>query len=100
MQGRAIYQFLKLKKKNNSLYVSVLEEWSHSCNFKKNFNLFFVIISRGYLGPGGIGDNFSYPTCTGGAAAVIDRWILGEKHMYGSFTGKVTSHMLQSISPR
>ncbi|KAL6487083.1 hypothetical protein MHYP_G00037090 [Metynnis hypsauchen] len=32
----------------------------------------------GYLGAGGIGDNGLYPNCTGGAAAYIDRWLLGD----------------------
>ncbi|XP_048366593.1 heparan-alpha-glucosaminide N-acetyltransferase isoform X2 [Sphaerodactylus townsendi] len=36
----------------------------------------------GYLGPGGIGDSGEYPNCTGGAAGYIDRWLLGEKHIY------------------
>ncbi|XP_038599291.1 heparan-alpha-glucosaminide N-acetyltransferase-like [Tachyglossus aculeatus] len=37
---------------------------------------------RGYLGPGGIGDDGKYPNCTGGAAAYIDKWLLGENHIY------------------
>ncbi|XP_068607102.1 heparan-alpha-glucosaminide N-acetyltransferase, partial [Brachionichthys hirsutus] len=36
----------------------------------------------GYLGPGGIGDMGRYANCTGGAAGFIDRWLLGEKHIY------------------
>uniref|UniRef100_A0A8D3C3S1 Heparan-alpha-glucosaminide N-acetyltransferase catalytic domain-containing protein n=1 Tax=Scophthalmus maximus TaxID=52904 RepID=A0A8D3C3S1_SCOMX len=36
----------------------------------------------GYLGPGGIGDMGLYPNCTGGAAGFIDRWLLGENHIY------------------
>ncbi|XP_028314685.1 heparan-alpha-glucosaminide N-acetyltransferase isoform X2 [Gouania willdenowi] len=36
----------------------------------------------GYLGPGGIGDMGLYSNCTGGAAAFIDRWLLGEDHVY------------------
>ncbi|XP_053533647.1 heparan-alpha-glucosaminide N-acetyltransferase [Ictalurus punctatus] len=36
----------------------------------------------GYLGPGGIGDFGLYPNCTGGAAGYIDRWLLGENHIY------------------
>uniref|UniRef100_A0A672I284 Heparan-alpha-glucosaminide N-acetyltransferase catalytic domain-containing protein n=1 Tax=Salarias fasciatus TaxID=181472 RepID=A0A672I284_SALFA len=36
----------------------------------------------GYLGPGGIGDMGLYANCTGGAAAFIDRWLLGENHIY------------------
>ncbi|XP_036591414.1 heparan-alpha-glucosaminide N-acetyltransferase-like [Trichosurus vulpecula] len=37
---------------------------------------------RGYLGPGGIADDGKYFNCTGGAAAYIDKWILGENHLY------------------
>nr|XP_033481018.1 LOW QUALITY PROTEIN: heparan-alpha-glucosaminide N-acetyltransferase [Epinephelus lanceolatus] len=37
---------------------------------------------RGYLGPGGIGDMGLYANCTGGAAGYIDRWLLGESHIY------------------
>ncbi|XP_066487376.1 heparan-alpha-glucosaminide N-acetyltransferase [Tiliqua scincoides] len=37
---------------------------------------------RGYLGAGGIGDLGKYPNCTGGAAAYIDHFLLGEKHIY------------------
>ncbi|XP_069096296.1 heparan-alpha-glucosaminide N-acetyltransferase-like isoform X1 [Pleurodeles waltl] len=42
----------------------------------------------GYLGPGGIGDQGRYPTCTGGAAAYIDKWLLGENHIFGHPTCK------------
>lgn len=37
---------------------------------------------RGYLGPGGKHDNLVHQNCTGGAAGMIDRFILGESHMY------------------
>ncbi|KAM6972084.1 heparan-alpha-glucosaminide N-acetyltransferase [Aplochiton taeniatus] len=37
---------------------------------------------NGYLGPGGIGDMGLYPNCTGGAAGHIDRWLLGDSHIY------------------
>lgn len=36
----------------------------------------------GYLGPGGIGDMGLYSNCTGGSAGLIDRWLLGENHIY------------------
>ena len=39
-----------------------------------------------YLGPGGLYDNASHVQCTGGAAARIDRWLLGEDHIYKWFT--------------
>ena len=56
---------------------------------------FFVVLlcffgyCRGYLGPGGIGNHGSYPNCTGGAARVVDEWVLGERHMYSLGTAKV-----------
>lgn len=43
----------------------------------------------GYLGPGGIGDMGLYPNCTGGAAAFIDRWLLGENHIYQTPSSRV-----------
>ncbi|XP_023685539.2 heparan-alpha-glucosaminide N-acetyltransferase [Paramormyrops kingsleyae] len=43
----------------------------------------------GYLGPGGIGDFGQYPNCTGGAAGLIDRWLLGEKHIYQTPSSRV-----------
>ncbi|XP_039607023.1 heparan-alpha-glucosaminide N-acetyltransferase isoform X1 [Polypterus senegalus] len=50
----------------------------------------------GYLGPGGIGDFGQYPNCTGGAAGYIDRWFLGENHIYQN----PSSHVLyQSTVP-
>ncbi|XP_029706224.1 heparan-alpha-glucosaminide N-acetyltransferase-like [Takifugu rubripes] len=43
----------------------------------------------GYLGPGGIGDMGLFPNCTGGAAGFIDRWLLGEKHIYQNPSSRV-----------
>ncbi|XP_071757941.2 heparan-alpha-glucosaminide N-acetyltransferase isoform X1 [Centroberyx gerrardi] len=43
----------------------------------------------GYLGPGGIGDMGLYANCTGGAAGFIDRWLLGEKHIYQTPSSRV-----------
>lgn len=37
---------------------------------------------RGYLGPGGLTAYSKYPNCTGGAAAYIDRLVLGTAHIY------------------
>lgn len=37
---------------------------------------------EGYVGPGGDTDQGQYANCTGGAAAWIDRLILGENHIY------------------
>lgn len=49
----------------------------------------------GYLGPGGIGDMGLYTNCTGGAAGFIDRWLLGENHIYKSPSSRViyATHM-------
>ncbi|XP_061687164.1 heparan-alpha-glucosaminide N-acetyltransferase isoform X1 [Syngnathoides biaculeatus] len=49
----------------------------------------------GYLGPGGIGDMGAYPNCTGGAAGLVDRWLLGENHIYQTPSARVIygSHM-------
>lgn len=44
---------------------------------------------RGYLGPGGIGDMGLYANCTGGAAGYIDRWLLGESHIYQNPSSRV-----------
>ncbi|XP_064782809.1 heparan-alpha-glucosaminide N-acetyltransferase isoform X2 [Oncorhynchus masou masou] len=43
----------------------------------------------GYLGPGGIGDMGQYPNCTGGAAGYVDRWLLGENHIYQTPSSRV-----------
>ncbi|KAF7664073.1 hypothetical protein LDENG_00190400 [Lucifuga dentata] len=49
----------------------------------------------GYLGPGGIGDMGLYANCTGGAAGFIDRWLLGENHIYQTPSSQViyATHM-------
>lgn len=44
---------------------------------------------NGYLGPGGIGDMGLYPNCTGGAAGYIDRWLLGDGHIYQNPSSRV-----------
>ncbi|CAN9510449.1 unnamed protein product [Ophioblennius macclurei] len=46
----------------------------------------------GYLGPGGIGDMGLYANCTGGAAGFIDRWLLGENHIYQTPSSRVIYH--------
>ncbi|KAM9857368.1 heparan-alpha-glucosaminide N-acetyltransferase [Aulostomus maculatus] len=43
----------------------------------------------GYLGAGGIGDMGLYANCTGGAAGFIDRWLLGENHIYQTPSSRV-----------
>ncbi|KAF5890420.1 proto-oncogene tyrosine-protein kinase receptor Ret isoform X1, partial [Clarias magur] len=52
----------------------------------------------GYLGAGGIGDNGLYPNCTGGAAAYIDRWLLGH-NIYWHPTCKAMYHTTQPFDP-
>ncbi|XP_017320515.1 heparan-alpha-glucosaminide N-acetyltransferase isoform X5 [Ictalurus punctatus] len=52
----------------------------------------------GYLGAGGIGDNGLYPNCTGGAAAYIDRWLLGH-NIYWHPTCKTMYHTTQPFDP-
>ncbi len=49
--------------------------------FRSKIKLFYY-----FLGPGGLYNNASHIYCTGGAAATIDRWLLGEKHIYQNFT--------------
>lgn len=49
-----------------------------------------ISLSRGYLGPGGIGDMGLYANCTGGAASFIDRWLLGENHIYQTPSSRVS----------
>ncbi len=52
------------------------------------------LICSGYLGPGGplVPWNGTYgglENCTGGAAAYIDKWILGKNHIYQHPTVKI-----------
>ena len=44
----------------------------------------------GYIGPGGLHQNSSHENCTGGAAGLIDRVILGVNHVYPDPTCKDT----------
>ena len=50
--------------------------------------------SRGYIGPGGLANFNTTPTCTGGAARVIDVAIFGEPHIYQHPTCKDLYHCL------
>ncbi|XP_063048172.1 heparan-alpha-glucosaminide N-acetyltransferase [Engraulis encrasicolus] len=52
----------------------------------------------GYLGAGGIGDEGLYPNCTGGAAAYIDKWLLGH-NIYHWPTCKALYHTTQPFDP-
>lgn len=71
--------------------------------FKLAIPLLFVkllspcCLDRGYLGPGGIGDMGLYPNCTGGAAGYIDRWLLGEKHIYQNPSTRVCPLLKQLV---
>ncbi|KAJ6661666.1 hypothetical protein lerEdw1_013905, partial [Lerista edwardsae] len=56
-------------------------------------------LHRGYLGPGGIGDDGKYPNCTGGAAGYIDKWLLGENHIYHYPTCKELYKTTQPFDP-
>ncbi|KAI4874299.1 hypothetical protein NFI96_023186 [Prochilodus magdalenae] len=53
----------------------------------------------GYLGPGGIGDFGQYPNCTGGAAGYIDRWLLGESHIYQTPSSRVVYQTTVPFDP-
>jgi len=46
-----------------------------------SFYCFFFSLFRGYIGPGGIADPYSY-NCTGGNAGYIDRHFFGSHHIY------------------
>ncbi|KAI7805205.1 hypothetical protein IRJ41_001817 [Triplophysa rosa] len=52
----------------------------------------------GYLGAGGIGDYGLHSNCTGGAAAYIDRWLLGDK-IYWHPSCKVLYRTTQPFDP-
>ncbi|XP_072440058.1 heparan-alpha-glucosaminide N-acetyltransferase isoform X2 [Chiloscyllium punctatum] len=54
---------------------------------------------RGYLGPGGIGDFGQFVNCTGGAAGYVDRWLLGEKHIYQHPSCKILYHTTVPFDP-
>uniref|UniRef100_A0AAR2LCZ9 Heparan-alpha-glucosaminide N-acetyltransferase catalytic domain-containing protein n=1 Tax=Pygocentrus nattereri TaxID=42514 RepID=A0AAR2LCZ9_PYGNA len=53
----------------------------------------------GYLGPGGVGDFGQYPDCTGGAAGYIDRWLLGENHIYQTPSTRVVYQTTVPFDP-
>ncbi|XP_031434869.1 heparan-alpha-glucosaminide N-acetyltransferase [Clupea harengus] len=52
----------------------------------------------GYLGPGGIGDEGLFPNCTGGAAAYVDKWLLGD-NIYWHPTCKALYRTTQPFDP-
>ena len=41
-----------------------------------------MFLFRGYLGPGGLHDDWHAPGCAGGAAGYIDRLLLGTSHVF------------------
>ena len=55
-------------------------------------HMYISVCCRGYLGPGGVSGLGQHYNCTGGAAGYIDRWILGNDHLYDSPTAKVCIH--------
>ncbi|XP_041950626.1 heparan-alpha-glucosaminide N-acetyltransferase isoform X1 [Alosa sapidissima] len=54
---------------------------------------------NGYLGPGGLGDFGQYPNCTGGAAGFVDRWLLGESHIYQTPSSRVVYRSTAAYDP-
>ena len=63
--------------------------------YNRYLNVNYFVINQclslsGYIGPGGLHDGKQYENCTGGAAGYIDRMVLGENHIYGNPTPKVS----------
>ena len=56
-------------------------------------------LPSGYLGPGGLAEGGKYKLCTGGAAAKIDNWILGQNHIYQYPTARVSSGETLGLLP-
>ncbi|KAK0396439.1 hypothetical protein QR680_001714 [Steinernema hermaphroditum] len=54
---------------------------------------------RGYVGPGGLSQGGKYWNCTGGAATLIDRFVLGESHIYRNPTCKNVYECSSSFEP-
>ena len=57
-----------------------------------------MYVCRGYLGPGGISESSEHMNCTGGAARVVDYWILREEHLYPRNTATVSVGRGRGIS--
>ncbi|ELT89271.1 hypothetical protein CAPTEDRAFT_227545 [Capitella teleta] len=53
----------------------------------------------GYLGPGGLHEGGKYENCTGGAAAVIDRWFFSRQHVYQTPTCKEVYKTVEPHDP-
>ncbi|KAK0396438.1 hypothetical protein QR680_001714 [Steinernema hermaphroditum] len=53
----------------------------------------------GYVGPGGLSQGGKYWNCTGGAATLIDRFVLGESHIYRNPTCKNVYECSSSFEP-
>lgn len=86
------------KRKTDSLIVDLVAHW-----WEWAIILVFVLLhllltflvdvpgcGRGYLGPGGIGDNGLYADCPGGAAGYLDRYIFGDSHIFHDPTCRAT----------
>ena len=69
-----------------------LHDYGSGVTASKNVFILFSYTS-GYLGPGGLHDNGDHWNCTGGAAGAIDRFVLGESHMYRTPTSRVRLHL-------
>ena len=58
-----------------------------------NYWIFGCIVWRGYVGPGGIGQDYpKAEKCTGGMAGYIDRNFFGYNHIYQHSNPKVCLH--------
>ncbi len=68
---------------------SICYSWHTFCVENAIFFLLLSLSCSGYLGPGGIGDFGQYQNCTGGAAGYIDRWLLGNNHIYQTPSSRV-----------
>lgn len=59
----------------------------------------FFCFCRGYLGPGGLSENLTFPNCTGGAAGYIDRLLLGTDHIFQYPSAKWTYNTNMPFDP-
>ena len=64
-----------------------------------DFFFYFSGCPTGYLGPGGLANNASYPNCTGGSAQYIDILIFGKNHIYQHPTAKPIYDTTQPFDP-
>lgn len=74
---------------NSMTHVHLFAIYDTFCVANAIFFLLLSVSCSGYLGPGGIGDFGQYQNCTGGAAGYIDRWLLGNNHIYQTPSSRV-----------